>query len=135
MVASSLIQGKAAFGNDGLIVSVIGAITAVIGIFVVRPRTGNRSGMTAINRGFFVSAVISVILVAIACCIYRAGANRRLGQEHPRHSGSPQGQAIGTVLICLVASAIQLLIWYFTETGRRPVKQIGENSRTGARPL
>ena len=66
MLVASLLLGKVAFGNYGLvfplIVPMIGVITAVIGIFVVAPRKGDR-GMTAINRGFFVSAVISLVLV------------------------------------------------------------------------
>ena len=66
MLVASLILGKAAFGNYGLIfpliVPMIGVITAVIGIFVVKPRAGDRSGMSAINRGFFISAVISAIV-------------------------------------------------------------------------
>ena len=64
MLVASLILGKAAFGDKGLvfplIVPMIGVITAVIGIFAVAPRARDRSGMTAINRGFFISAVISV---------------------------------------------------------------------------
>src|SRR5207302_2991341 len=49
-----------------------------------------------------------------------------------RHGGSPRWLAIGAVLIGLVlASAIQLLTGYFTETNRRPVREIGESSRTG----
>src|SRR5436309_5350727 len=69
-LVASLILGKVAFGNYGLvfplIVPMIGVVTAVIGIFVVAPRKGDRSGMSAINRGFFVSAVVSAIGVAIA---------------------------------------------------------------------
>src|SRR6201994_1592266 len=71
MLVASLILGKTAFGDKGLIfpliVPMIGVITAVIGIFAVAPRARDRSGMTAINRGFFISAVISVIGVAILC--------------------------------------------------------------------
>jgi K(+)-stimulated pyrophosphate-energized sodium pump len=44
----------------------------------------------------------------------------------------PRFIAIGAVLIGLVlASAIQLLTGYFTETNRRPVREIGESSATG----
>jgi K(+)-stimulated pyrophosphate-energized sodium pump len=140
MLVASLILGKAAFGNYGLIfpliVPMIGVITAVIGIFVVKPRAGDRSGMTAINRGFFISAVISAILVAIACFTYLPAHFSQLTGVSDlsilAHSGSPQWLAIGAVLIGLVlASAIQLLTGYFTETNRRPVKDIGESSRTG----
>ncbi len=68
-LVASLILGKAAFGNLGLvfplIVPAIGVLTAVVGIFTVSPRVRDRSGMTAINRGFFISAAFSVVLVAI----------------------------------------------------------------------
>src|SRR5690348_17360478 len=140
MLVASLILGKAAFGNAGLvfplIVPMLGVITAVIGIFVVAPRRGDRSGMTAINRGFFVSAVISAILVAIAAFLYLPSKFSGLkGVTDPSilsHGGSPQWLAIGAVVIGLVlASAIQLLTGYFTETNRRPVKEIGESSLTG----
>jgi K(+)-stimulated pyrophosphate-energized sodium pump len=140
MLVASLILGKVAFGNYGLIfpliVPMIGVITAVIGIFVVRPRAKDRSGMSAINRGFFVSAVISAIGVAIATFTYLPSHFSGLtGAQSDilAHSGNPQWLAIGAVLIGLVlASAIQLLTGYFTETNRRPVRDIGESSRTGA---
>src|SRR5450631_4865098 len=74
MLVAALILGEVAFGNYGLVIPLfipaIGIITAVVGIFVVRPRAGDRSGMSAINRGFFVSAILSVIGVAIACFTY-----------------------------------------------------------------
>jgi K(+)-stimulated pyrophosphate-energized sodium pump len=141
MLVASLILGKAAFGNDGLvfplIVPMLGVITAVIGIFVVAPRKNDRSGMTAINRGFFISAVISLILVVAASFIYLPAKFSQLKgvTDHAilNHGGSPRWLAIGAVLIGLVlASAIQLLTGYFTETNRKPVKEIGESSLTGA---
>jgi K(+)-stimulated pyrophosphate-energized sodium pump len=142
-LVASLILGKVAFGNDGLvfplIVPMLGVITAVIGIFVVRPRRGDRSGMTAINRGFFVSAVISLLLVIGAAFLYLPGKFSQLkGVAGPSaaailsHGGSPRWLAIGAVAIGLVlASAIQLLTGYFTETNRKPVRDIGESSLTG----
>src|SRR6201987_3240840 len=140
-LVASLILGKVAFGNYGLvfplIVPMIGVVTAVIGIFVVSPRKSDRSGMSAINRGFFVSAVISLLLVIGASFLYLPAKFSELtGVTDPgilAHSGSPRWLAIGAVLIGLVlASAIQLLTGYFTETNRRPVMDIGESSRTGA---
>ncbi len=140
-LVASLILGKVAFGNQGLvfplIVPMIGVITAVIGIFVVAPRKGDRSGMSAINRGFFVSAVISAVLVAVAAFVYLpakfSGLDGLSDTAILSHGGSPQWLAIGAVLIGLVlASAIQLLTGYFTETNRRPVREVGESSLTGA---
>jgi K(+)-stimulated pyrophosphate-energized sodium pump len=116
-------------------VPMLGVVTAVIGIFVVAPRKGDRSGMTAINRGFFVSAVISLILVIGAAFLYLPDKFSKLtGANHSilSHGGDPRWLAIGAVVIGLVlASAIQLLTGYFTETNRKPVKDIGESSLTG----
>jgi K(+)-stimulated pyrophosphate-energized sodium pump len=141
MLVASLLLGKVAFGNYGLvfplIVPMIGVITAVIGIFVVAPRQGDRSGMTAINRGFFVSAVISLILVIIAAFWYLPDKFSKLtgvtDSTVLHHVGNPRLLAIGAVIIGIVlASAIQLLTGYFTETNRKPVRDIGDSSETGA---
>ena len=93
--------------------------------------------MTAINRGFFVSAILSVIGVAVACFTYLPDKFSKLtgvtdiGILH--HGSDPQWIAFGAILIGIVlASAIQLLTGYFTETNRKPVRDIGESSRTGA---
>ena len=140
MLVAALILGKAAFGSQGLvfplIVPMVGVITAIIGIFVVAPRKNDRSGLTAINRGFFVSAIISLILVVAAAFIYLpakfSGLKGVTSAAILHHSGNPRLFAIGAVLIGLVlASTIQLLTGYFTETNRRPVKDIGESSLTG----
>ena len=141
MLVASLILGKTAFGDKGLIfpliVPMIGVITAVIGIFAVAPRARDRSGMTAINRGFFISAAISVIGVAILCFTFLPSKFSSLvGVTDPAiagYNGNPQWIAFGAVLIGIVlASAIQLLTGYFTETTRRPVRDIGQSSETGA---
>ena len=140
MLVASLILGKVAFGSDGLvfplIVPMIGVLTAMLGIFVVAPRKGDRSGMTAINRGFFISAVFSLVLVVIAAFVYLPSKFSDLKGVSSaailHHSGDPRVLAILAVLIGLVlASAIQLLTGYFTETTRRPVREIGESSLTG----
>src|SRR3982751_4847841 len=68
-LVASLLLGQIAFGRDGLvlplIIPAVGVITAVLGVLVTAPRDGDRSGLTAINRGFFISAIVSAILVAI----------------------------------------------------------------------
>src|ERR1700722_18789322 len=144
MLVASLILGKAAFGDKGLvfplIVPMIGVITAVAGIFVVAPRKKDRSGMTAINRGFFISAIISLVLVIGASFLYLPDKFSKLkgvtgtgSAAILAHGGNPRLLAIGAVVIgLLLASAIQLLTGYFTETNRRPVREIGESSLTGA---
>ena len=142
-LVAALILGVKAFGSQGLvfplIIPGIGVITAMAGIFVVAPRRGDRSGMTAINRGFFISAIISLVLVVVAAFVYLPDKFSKLegvtgtgSAGILSHGGNPRLLAIGAVVIGLVlASAIQLLTGYFTETNRRPVREIGESSRTG----
>ena len=110
---------------------------AVIGIFLVTPRESDRSGMTAINRGFFTSAIISLVLVIGAAFWYLPSSFSKLTGVTDAtvlaHHGNPRWLAIGAVIIGIVlASAIQLLTGYFTEVNRKPVMDIGESSETGA---
>ncbi|MGH8891136.1 MAG: sodium-translocating pyrophosphatase [Acidothermaceae bacterium] len=139
-LVASLILGKAAFGDLGLvfplIVPAIGVLTAVVGIFAVSPRVRDRSGMTAINRGFFISAAFSVVLVAILAFAQLPSKFSDLkgvtSAEIASHSGDPRVFALVAVLIGIVlAAVIQQLTGYFTETNRRPVRDIGKTSLTG----
>ena len=140
-LVAALILGKEVFGSLGLVfplvVPAIGVITAVIGIFAVSPRENDRSGMSAINRGFFISAFISAILVAAASFHYLPAKLSAIvpdlkigGQTVP--DLNPRVLAISAVLIGIVlAAAIQQLTGYFTETNRRPVDDVAKSSLTG----
>ena len=134
-LVAALILGQVAFGSEGLvfplIVPAIGVLTALVGIYGTSPRDGDRNGMNAINRGFFLSAVVSAVLVAIAAFLYLPGDFAELsgGTES---SSDPRLVAIGAVVIGIVlASLIQVLTGYFTETNRKPVQEIGKSSLTG----
>jgi K(+)-stimulated pyrophosphate-energized sodium pump len=135
-LVAALILGTAAFGNQGLVfpllVPMIGVVTAVIGIFAVSPRPSDRSGMAAINRGFFISAVASIILVAIAAFTYLPGTMSGLTNATAGGTGNPRVIALVSVVIGIVlAVAIQQLTGYFTDTAYRPVKDVGKTSLTG----
>ncbi|RCH65372.1 sodium-translocating pyrophosphatase [Streptomyces sp. SDr-06] len=139
-LVAALILGKAAFGDSGLafplIVPAIGVVTAMIGIFAVAPRRADRSGMSAINRGFFISAVISMALVAVAVFAYLPSSYAKLNGVTDSvikgHDGDPRILALVAVAIGIVLAAlIQQLTGYFTETTRRPVRDIGKSSLTG----
>jgi K(+)-stimulated pyrophosphate-energized sodium pump len=140
-LVAALILGKVAFGAQGLvfplIVPALGVITAVIGIFAVSPRVGDKNAMAAINRGFFISAVVSVVLVAIATFTYLPSKISSLDGVDPgvlrdAATKDPRIVALGAVVVgIIVATVIQLLTGYFTETTRRPVRDIGKTSLTG----
>src|SRR5881227_240200 len=73
-LVASLILGQVAFGQQGLvfplIIPAIGVITAILGILVTAPRDSDRTGLTAINRGFFISAVVSAALTLLVAFLY-----------------------------------------------------------------
>ncbi len=135
-LVAALILGKAAFGEQGLvfplIVPTIGVLTAIVGVFITRLRASDRSGLTAINRAFYISAGISAVLVAIAAVLYLPGKFADLTGSQVTSNRNPQVVAIVAVIIGIVLAAIiQALTGYFTETTKRPVKDIGKSSLTG----
>ncbi|MFD7748238.1 sodium-translocating pyrophosphatase [Streptomyces sp. NPDC059698] len=139
-LVAALILGTAAFGDSGLafplMVPAIGVVTAMIGIFAVAPRRSDRGGMTAINRGFFISAATSLALVAVAAFSYLPSSYAELDGVTDGaitgHGGDPRIFALVAVAIGIVLAAlIQQLTGYFTETDRRPVRDIGKSSLTG----
>jgi K(+)-stimulated pyrophosphate-energized sodium pump len=141
-LVASLLLGKVAFGQDGLvfplIIPAIGVLTAILGVLVTAPRDGDRHGLTAINRGFFISAIVSAILAFIASFVFLPSSFAKLASKGATSQvtsihGDPRVTAFLAVLVGLVlASAIQVLTGYFTETDRKPVQDIGRQSLTGA---
>jgi K(+)-stimulated pyrophosphate-energized sodium pump len=124
-LVASIILGAAAFQNKAvpaivgvmfpLFVRAIGVITSVVGIFLVAPRSETEHGMRAINRGFFISAALSAIAVAVVANVYVKDL-----------------RVFWAVLFGLVLSAvIQVLTQHFTDTTRAPVKEIARSSTTG----
>ncbi len=140
-LVAALILGKAAFGDGGLvyplIVPAIGIITAILGIFLTRLRSTDKSAMNAINRSFFLSAIISAVLVGLATYTYLPDNFAALSGIDAEFAAStsvnPRVLAFGAVLIGIVlAAAIQVLTGFFTEVGKRPVNDVAASSKTGA---
>jgi len=142
-LVAALILGQAAFGQDGLIfpliVSTVGVVIAIVGVFITRLRASDKNGLTAINRAFYISAVLSAVIVAIVSFVYLPdtfagfGSGAGIDQDVIDSGRNPQFVAIGAVVIGIVlAAAIQALTGYFTETEKKPVQDIGKSSQTGA---
>jgi K(+)-stimulated pyrophosphate-energized sodium pump len=149
-LVAALILGKVAFGAEGLvfplIVPAIGAITAVIGVYITRPNP-NEGGLTTINRSFYISAGISAVLCAIASFVYlpstfagltdSTATSGQLTASGQLQTGLPDGDprwiALAAVLIGIALAAVILaLTGYFTGTEHRPVRDVGTTSLTGA---
>jgi len=140
-LVAALILGKAGFGDMGLvyplIVPAIGILTAILGIFLTRLRTSDKSAMSAINRSFYLSAIISAALVGLATYTYLPSTFAALSgldaTFQSEVSINPRTFAFGAVVIGIVlAAAIQMLTGFFTEVGKRPVNDVAASSQTGA---
>jgi K(+)-stimulated pyrophosphate-energized sodium pump len=139
-LVAALILGKAGFGDMGLIypliVPAIGILTAILGIFLTRLRASDKSAMSAINRSFYLSAVISAALVGLATYTYLPSTFSALSGLDAAFKAditvNPRTLAFGAVVIGIVlAAAIQMLTGFFTEVGKRPVNDVAASSKTG----
>ncbi len=138
-LVAALILGKAAFGSEGLVfpllVPAIGAVTAAFGVFLTKPR-GGENALVAINRGFYLSAVISAVLCAAAAFAYLPSSFQGLTGASESVAGldaDPRVVAIGAVAIGIVLAGIILwLTGYFTGTDKPPTINVARTSLTGA---
>ncbi len=146
VLVAALILGQQAFGAKGLVfpllIPAIGALTAVLGIYLCKPRPGE-NGLTTINRAFYISAAVSAVACVVLSFVYLPTSfdkftvvrlttlDRVVGVTHT--SGNPALIASVAVVIGIVlAAAILALTGYFTGTEYKPVRDVGRTSLTGA---
>ncbi|MDX5318116.1 MAG: sodium-translocating pyrophosphatase [Actinomycetes bacterium] len=138
-LVASLILGKAAFGEQGLvfplIVTAIGAFVALLGIVLTRVREGE-DGLKAINRGFYLSALLGLVLAAVAAFLYRPASFGELAgvtADVAGQTGDPRIITTAAVAIGIVLAGVILWITgYFTGTGSKPTWNVAARTRTGA---
>ena len=141
-LVAALILGQTAFGAKGLVLPLIiggiGIIVSVVGILVTKLKPSDRNGLVPINRGFFIAAAVSLIGVAIAAFTFLPSKFSKFADFSQLDStvrgatGNPAVIAFVAVLIGIVlAVLIQQLTGYFTDTVRRPVKDVADTSITG----
>ena len=118
-LVAAMILGSAAYGSAGIILpmllAAIGAISAIIGVFLVRVRKGGDPGK-ALNRGTYVTCLLFAVMTF--ALIYTQKYSLNL--FYAAIAGLAAGVIIG------VTSD------YFTSINRPPVKVIADASRTGA---
>src|SRR5690625_4948953 len=134
-LVAALILGKVAFGEAGLIfpliVPAIGAITAALGVYITRVR-GNENALTAVYRGFYLSAFIAAAGSVVAAFIYLPGSFAELGVGAVDQAGDPRWMASGAVIIGIVLAGVVLwLTGYFTGTESNPTKHVARTTLTG----
>jgi K(+)-stimulated pyrophosphate-energized sodium pump len=133
-LVAALILGSQAFGDYGLvfplIVPAIGALSAAGGVFLTKPRAGE-SGLTTINRSFYLSAAVGAVASTIAAFLYLPGEWSDLGSGVSTDLSPPVFAAGAVVIGIVLAAAILALTGYFTGTEHRPVKDVAATSLTG----
>ena len=126
-LVAALILGQTAFGAKGLLlpllIGAVGIISSFVGILTTKLRESDRNGLVPINRGFFITATVSLVGVAIASFTFLPSNFSKLVGHEDGATGNPAVIAFVAVLIGIVlAVAIQQITGYFTDTARRPVK-------------
>ena len=133
-LVAALILGSQAFGDQGLvfplIVPAIGALSAIAGVFLTRPKAGE-NGLTTINRAFYLSAAVGAVASAIAAFVYLPSKWAEFGTGVEADLSPPVFAAGAVVIGIVLAAAILALTGYFTGTDHRPVKDVAKTSLTG----
>lgn len=138
-LVAALILGAAAFGDQGLVfpllIPAIGALTAVLGIYITKPRAGE-NGLTTINRAFYISAAVGAVGSIIVSYVYLPGSFTEFtnitGLDMSTAEGDPRFIASAAVVIGIVmAAGILALTGYYTGTEYKPVKDVASTSITG----
>ena len=146
-LVAALILGSAAFGVQGvvlpLIVPAIGALTAILGVLVVRVREGE-AGLAAIYRGFVISAVVAGIASVVAVFLYLPSTWTALAAPSQDVAAMASGQTpiavtdprlavAGAVVVGIVLGVgVLALTGHYTDTAKKPTREVAATSRTGA---
>jgi K(+)-stimulated pyrophosphate-energized sodium pump len=106
-----------------LILRGIGVIASVIGNTVVRTDERRRNAMAAMNRGFYLAAIVSVIGFAAVTLFYMVDPNTQAVDWRP---------FLATVSGIVLAIVLDKTTEYFTSTHFNPVKETSKASQTGS---
>ena len=137
-LVAALILGSQAFGDKGLVfpllIPAIGALTAVAGVYLTKPKAGE-NGLTTINKSFYISSGIAAVASVVLSYLYLPSSFAEftnIATDLAGAEGDPRFIAASAVVIGIVMSAgILALTGYYTGTEYRPVKDVGKTSLTG----
>ncbi len=119
-IIAALILGYSAFGNARsvlypLIVPAMGILASIVGIYAVKARKSDKNALVAINRGFWLSLVLTVVGAFFVANYYVHNL-----------------KVFWAVLIGVGLSlAASLITEHFTSTERSPVREVAESAQTG----
>jgi K(+)-stimulated pyrophosphate-energized sodium pump len=106
-----------------LVVRGIGVLSSIISTYLVKSTSG-KDALSAITRGFYSAAVISIVLFGIFTAAYMRDPNI--------NEGNIIWQPLAAVIVGVaLAIIIDKVTAYFTDTEHEPVREIARNTQTG----
>jgi K(+)-stimulated pyrophosphate-energized sodium pump len=106
-----------------LIVRGIGVLSSIISTNLVKSTSG-KDALSAITRGFYIAATISIAMFSIFTILYM--------REPNINGGNVIWQPLAAVIIGVgLAIVIERVTAYFTDTEHEPVQEIARNTQTG----
>lgn len=117
-VAIWRVTGNIAWILFPLVLRSFGIVASLVGVLVARMRDQQEDPMRALNRGFYISAGLSVVFLALSTFLML---------------GDAWLYFFGAGLVGLInAIAFLLITQYYTEGAYRPVRSIAHASKTGS---
>ncbi|MBZ0284869.1 MAG: sodium-translocating pyrophosphatase [Anaerolineae bacterium] len=106
-----------------LVVRGIGVLSSIISTYLVKSTSG-KDALSAITRGFYSAAAISIVMFTIFTVAYM--------REPNINGGGIVWQPLAAVIVGVaLAIVIDKVTAYFTDTEHNPVKEIARNTQTG----
>ncbi len=106
-----------------LVVRGIGVLSSIISTYLVRSTSG-KDALSAIQRGFYSAAAISIAMFSVFTLFYM--------REDNINGGGIIWQPLAAVVVGIaLAIVIEKVTAYFTDTEHNPVKEIARNTQTG----
>jgi|FLYN01.1.fsa_nt_gi K(+)-stimulated pyrophosphate-energized sodium pump len=106
-----------------LVVRGIGVLSSIISTYLVRS-TGGKDALSAITRGFYSAAAISIVLFGLFTLAYM--------RDNTINGGNVIWQPLAAVIVGVaLAIIIDKVTAYFTDTEHPPVQDIARNTQTG----
>ncbi|MBK9750904.1 MAG: sodium-translocating pyrophosphatase [Chloroflexi bacterium] len=107
-----------------LVVRGIGVLSSIISTYLVRSTTG-KDALSAITRGFYSAAAISIALFGVFTVFYM--------REPNINQGNIVWQPLAAVVVGIILAVVtDRVTAYFTDTEHGPVKEIAKSTQTGA---
>ncbi|MEG6566579.1 sodium-translocating pyrophosphatase [Thermoanaerobacterium saccharolyticum] len=118
------------FGLKGilfpLVARAIGIIASIIGVVFVNTKDESKDPMIALNKGYFVTTIINIIVLFFAVKVMLSG---HLANGNSVNYLLLYGAAVAGILLSYV---FVFLTNYYTSMSTRPVQEIAKASTTGA---